>query len=63
MDLQTFLEQLAALERHVDPETGAILLSNPSVMGTPDRVIEGRGFTVEFLGERLLCVDLFDPVE
>lgn len=50
--------QLAAMERLVDAESGAILFRHPSLPGIPDLVLEGDGYTLEFIGSTLLCVDI-----
>jgi hypothetical protein len=50
--------QLAAMERLVDAESGAILFRHPSLRGIPDLVLEGDGYTLEFIGSTLLCVDI-----
>lgn len=50
--------QLAAMERMVDAESGAILFRHPSLCGIPDLVLEGDGYTLEFIGSTLLCVDI-----
>ena len=42
--------QLKAMERLVDPETGAILFRHPTLRGIPDLVVEGDGYTLEFNG-------------
>jgi hypothetical protein len=53
--------QLKAMERLVDPETGAILFRHPTLRGVPDLVVEGDGYTLEFIGPTLLCLDIQDP--
>ena len=44
-----------------DPATGAILFRHNSLVGIPDRVVEGDGYTLEFIGPTLLCLDIQDP--
>jgi hypothetical protein len=62
MDLtQHLTSQLKAMERLVDAETGAILYRHPSLRGIPDLVVEGDGYTLEFIGPALLCLDIHDP--
>jgi len=53
--------QLKGMERLVDAETGAILFRHPTLRGIPDLVVEGDGYTLEFLGSTLLCLDIQDP--
>jgi len=63
MDLSQHLTtQLKGMERLVDAETGAILLRNPTLRGIPDLVVEGDGYTLEFMGSTLLCLDISDPI-
>lgn len=50
--------QLAAMERLVDADSGAILFRHPSLRGIPDLILEGDGYTLEFIGATLLCVDI-----
>lgn len=50
--------QLEGMERLVDGENGAILFRHPSLRGIPDLVLEGDGYTLEFIGATLLCVDI-----
>jgi hypothetical protein len=50
--------QLAAMERRVDADSGAILFRHPSLRGIPDLILEGDGYTLEFIGPTLLCVDI-----
>jgi len=50
--------QLEGMERLVDRENGAILFRHPSLLGIPDLVLEGDGYTLEFIGATLLCVDI-----
>lgn len=50
--------QLAAMERLVDADSGAILFRHPSLRGIPDLILEGDGYTLEFIGSTLLCVDI-----
>ena len=62
MDLSQHLtSQLKAMERLVDAETGAILFRHTSLRGIPDLVVEGDGYTLEFIGPTLLCLDISDP--
>ena len=53
--------QLERMERLVDADSGAILLRHPSLRGIPDLVLEGDGYTLEFMGPTLLCVDIRNP--
>ena len=63
MDLpQQLTAQLKAMERLVDPDTGAILFRHPVLRGIPDLVLEGDGYTMEFIGPTLLCLDIQDPI-
>ena len=63
MDLpQQLTAQLKGMERLVDPDTGAILFRHPVLRGIPDLVLEGDGYTLEFIGPTLLCLDIQDPV-
>ena len=49
------------MRQSVDPETGAILFRHPNLTGIPDLVVEGDGYTMEFIGATLLCLDITDP--
>ena len=61
MDLPQQLSfQLKHMDRLVDPESGAILFRHPSLRGIPDLVVEGDGYTLEFIGSTLLCLDISD---
>ena len=60
-DLSQHLKtQLQGMERLVDAETGAILFRHPTLRGMPDLVVEGDGYTLEFIGSTLLCIDISD---
>lgn len=62
MDLSHHLmTQFKAMERLVDAESGAILFRHPTLRGIPDLVVEGDGYTLEFIGPTLLCLDISDP--
>jgi hypothetical protein len=62
MDLSNKLSaQLKWMELRLDPESGAILFRHPSLRGIPDLVVEGDGYTMEFIGPTLLCLDIQDP--
>ncbi|CAK6696263.1 hypothetical protein OGCDGJMD_02005 [Cyanobium usitatum str. Tous] len=50
--------QLERMERLVDADSDAILFRHPSLRGIPDLVLEGDGYTLEFMGPTLLCVDI-----
>ena len=58
---QLLTAQLQGMERLVDADTGAILMRHPSLRGIPDLVLEGDGYTLEFIGPTLLCVDIRNP--
>lgn len=63
MDLpQQLTAQLKAMEHLVDPDTCAILFRHPVLRGIPDLVLEGDGYTMEFIGPTLLCLDIQDPI-
>ena len=53
--------QLKGMECLVDAETSAILFRHPTLRGIPDLVVEGDGYTLEFIGPTLLCLDIQDP--
>ena len=53
--------QLRNMRQTIDPATGAILFRHNSLVGIPDRVVEGDGYTLEFIGPTLLCLDIQDP--
>ena len=36
-------------------------MRHPSLRGIPDLVLEGDGYTLEFIGPMLLCVDIRNP--
>jgi hypothetical protein len=62
MDLSQHLTaQLKHMDRLVDGESGAILFRHPTLRGLPDLVVEGDGYTLEFIGPTLLCLDIQDP--
>jgi hypothetical protein len=62
MDLSQHLTaQLKGMERLVDSQSGAILFRHPTLRGLPDLVVEGDGYTLEFIGPTLLCLDIQDP--
>jgi hypothetical protein len=62
MDLSQHLTaQLMGMERLVDSQSGAILFRHPTLRGLPDLVVEGDGYTLEFIGPTLLCLDIQDP--
>ena len=62
MDLpQQLTSQLQGMERLVDGQTGSILFRHPELRGIPDLVVEGDGYTMEFIGSKLLCLDIQDP--
>lgn len=62
MDLPQQLSlQLKGMERLVDPFNRAILFRPPGLRGIPDLVVEGDGYTLEFIGSTLLCLDISDP--
>jgi hypothetical protein len=62
MDLSQHLTaQLKDMDRLVDSESGAILFRHPTLRGLPDLVVEGDGYTLEFIGPTLLCLDIQDP--
>lgn len=62
MDLSQHLTaQLKGMERLVDSQSGAILFRHPTLLGLPDLVVEGDGYTLEFIGPTLLCLDIQDP--
>ena len=53
--------QLKGMELLVDADSGAILFRHPSLRGLADLVVEGDGYTLEFIGSTLLCLDISDP--
>ena len=53
MDGLTLSKQLREMRPSVDPETGATLFRHHSMTGVPDRVVEGEGYTLEFIGPTL----------
>ncbi|MEB3183258.1 MAG: hypothetical protein VKN15_02575 [Cyanobacteriota bacterium] len=62
MDLSQHLTaQLKGMEHLVDSQSGAILFRHPTLRGLPDLVVEGDGYTLEFIGPTLLCLDIQDP--
>jgi hypothetical protein len=62
MDLSSKLSaQLKWMQLRLDPESGAILFRHPTLRGIPDLVVEGDGYTLEFIGSTLLCLDIQDP--
>jgi hypothetical protein len=62
MDLPSPLSaQLKWMQLLLDPDSGAILFRHPTLRGVPDLVVEGDGYTLEFIGPTLLCLDIQDP--
>ena len=62
MDLSQHLTtQLMEMERLVDAETAAILFRHPTLRGIPDLVVDGHGYTLEFIGSTLLRLVISDP--
>jgi len=57
----TLPDQLRSMRQSVDAGTGAILFRHPTLQGIPDLVVEGDGYTMEFMGLTLLCLDIIDP--
>ena len=57
----TLADQLRNMRQSVDPDTGAILFRHPTLQGIPDLVVEADGYTMEFIGPTLLCLDIIDP--
>lgn len=53
--------QLKGMVRLVDVDSGAILFRHPTLKGIPDLVVEGDGYTLEFISHTLLCLDIQDP--
>ena len=53
--------QLKWMQLLLDPDSGAILFRHPTLRGVPDLVVEGDGYTLEFIGPTLLCLDIQDP--
>jgi hypothetical protein len=61
MDLSQQLSlQFKGMEPLLDAESGAILFRHPSLRGIPDLAVEGGGYTLEFIGFTLLCLDISD---
>jgi hypothetical protein len=58
---QQLTQQLNSMECRVDPDSGAILFRHLSLRGIPDLVVEGDGYTLDFIGATLLCLDSRDP--
>jgi hypothetical protein len=42
--------QLKWMQLLLDPDSGAILFRQPTLRGVPDLVVEGDGYTLEFIG-------------
>ncbi len=57
----TLPQQLRCMRQSVDPDTGAILFRHATLKGIPDLVVEADGYTMEFIGPTLLCLDIVDP--
>jgi hypothetical protein len=57
----TLPDQLWSLRQSVNADTGPILFRHPTLQGIPDLVVEGDGYTMEFMGPTLLCLDIIDP--
>jgi hypothetical protein len=58
---QPLTAQLKWMQLLLDPDSGAILFRHPTLRGVPDLVVEGDGYTLEFIGPTLLCLDIQDP--
>ena len=61
MDGLSLSKQLRKMRQSMDPETGAILFRHHLMKGVPDRVVEGEGYSLEFIGRTFLCLDITDP--
>jgi hypothetical protein len=63
MDLpQPLTTQLKGIKRLMNSDTGAILFRHPVLRGKPDLVVEGDGYTLEFIGPTLLCIAIQDLI-
>ena len=49
----TLPDQLRSMRQSEDVDTGAILFRHPTLQGIPDLVVEGDGYTMEFMGRLL----------
>ena len=49
------------MRQSVDADTGAILFRHPTLQCIPDLVVEGYGYTMEFMGSTLHFLDIIDP--
>ena len=58
---QHLTTQLNGVERFVDAGSGAILIRHLTRRGIPHLVVEGDGYTLEFIVPTLLCPDISDP--
>jgi hypothetical protein len=57
----TLPQQLRGMRQSDDPDTDAILFRHATLKGIPDLVVEADGYTMEFIGPTLLCLDIVDP--
>ncbi|MGL6135506.1 MAG: hypothetical protein ACRC1L_15170 [Prochlorococcaceae cyanobacterium] len=60
-EAQHLSTQLEGMERLLDADTGAILFRHRTLRCIPDLVLEGDGYTLEFIGPTLLCIDIRNP--
>jgi hypothetical protein len=58
---QPLTAELKWMQLLLDPDSGVILFRHPTLRGVPDLVVEGDGYTLEFIGPTLLCLDIQDP--
>jgi len=47
-------------KKQVDPKTGSILYYRDDLMGLPEKVYEGDGFTVETKNNEVYLIDIFN---
>lgn len=57
MDMQL---DIGGLEKKVDAETGSILFYRKSFVGIPEEVLNGEGFTIEFSGNEVVMIDIYN---
>ena len=52
---------LAQFEKYIDSQTGSILFHNKNIVGLPDKVVNGDGYTIELQNNEIFLIDIFNP--
>ena len=54
------LLDIAILDKKIDAETGSIIFYRKNFSGIPEKVLHGEGFTIEFCGEEVVMIDIYN---